>query len=94
MLSVVNDYAGIVAELHILVIAFSGYVSCNDISRIQHRLNFHLILCDDVDRIDIITIQAILYISGVSDSECLTHGGESKRCIGICVFCNFVFCIL
>lgn len=53
----VNEDASIVAELHILVIAFSGYVSCNTISRIQHRLNFHLILCDDVDRIDIITIQ-------------------------------------
>ena len=49
MLSVVNDYAGIVAELHILVIAFSGYVSCNDISIIQHRLNFPVILFDDVD---------------------------------------------
>lgn len=40
----VNEDAGIVAELSILVLDFGGYVSCNDISRIQHRLNFHLIL--------------------------------------------------
>ena len=43
---------------------------------------------------EVSTIQPRFHLWRISDSECLTRGGESKLCIGICVFCNFVFCIL
>ena len=45
MLSVVNDYAGITAELSILVLDFGGYVDTIDISTIQPCINFPVILC-------------------------------------------------
>ena len=41
---------------------------------------------------EVSTIQPRFHLWRISDSECLTRGGESKLCIGICVFCNFVFC--